>query len=61
MAISDPAEFKRLLRQIERDLVAQAQFRALLTGADMTLKWHRQELRAVKARIIRRRRRRSRR
>jgi hypothetical protein len=53
MAMTDRAELKRLLLQIERDLLSQAHLRALLTQADTTVAGHRRELRAVKARISR--------
>jgi len=53
MAITDRAEFKRLILQIERDLLAQAQLRRLLTAADVTIAGHREKLRGVKARIKR--------
>ena len=53
MPITDRAEFKRLIRQIERDLLAQAQLRLLLTAADTTIADDRHRLRSVKARIKR--------
>jgi len=53
MAITDRAEFKRLILQIERDLLAQAQLRRLLSAADANVAGHRQKLRSVKARIKR--------
>jgi hypothetical protein len=56
MAITDSAEFKRLILQIERDLLAQAQLRSLLNDADTTVADHRQKLQAVKARLTRARR-----
>lgn len=46
-------QFQRLLLQFERDLVAQAQLRTLLTAAEKAVAEDRQELRAVKARIKR--------
>jgi hypothetical protein len=49
--MTDRAEFARLTLQIERDLVAQAQLRALLTVADTTVAGHRQDLRNLKARM----------
>jgi hypothetical protein len=49
----DSAEFRRLILQIERDLMAHAQLRWLLTDAEATLANRRQDLRAVKARIKR--------
>jgi hypothetical protein len=56
MAITDSAEFKRLILQIERDLLAQAQLRSLLADSDITVANHRQKLRVVKARLERARR-----
>lgn len=53
MANADRAELKRLILQIERDLLAQAQLRTLLTAADKTVATHRQKLRSVKARVKR--------
>ena len=53
MAKTDHTEFKRLVLQIERDLSAQANLRALLTTAGTTVSGHREELRTVKARINR--------
>jgi len=46
--------FRRLMLQLERDLVAQAQFRALLAAADATVAERRRELRNLKARFARR-------
>ena len=51
MAITDRAEFKRLILQIERDLLAQAQLRILVAAADTTIAGDREELRTVKARL----------
>jgi hypothetical protein len=51
MSNTDRAVFKRLILQIERDLLAQAQLRILLAVADTTVAGDRQELRTVKARI----------
>ena len=56
MAITDRAEFKRLILQIERDLMSQAHLRTLLTHADTTVADHVQELRTVDARLKRTRR-----
>jgi hypothetical protein len=56
MAITDSAECNRLILQIERDLLARAHLRSLLTDADTTVADHRQKLRAVKARLERARR-----
>jgi hypothetical protein len=53
MSNIDRTEFKRLVLQIERDLAAQANLRALLTNAGTTVSGHREELRTVKARINR--------
>jgi hypothetical protein len=52
MAITDP-EFQRLILQIERDLLAQANLRVLLTAANTTLADHRHELQSVTARMKR--------
>jgi hypothetical protein len=43
----------RLMLQLERDKVAQGQFRALLAAADATVADRRRELRNLKARIAR--------
>ena len=56
MAKTDHAELKRLILQIERDLLAQSQLRTLLTAADKTVAAHREKLRSVKARVKRTRR-----
>ena len=56
MGQTDRAELKRLLLHIERDLLAQAQLRTLLTAADQTVAAHREKLRSVKARVKRTRR-----
>jgi len=45
---------RRLMLQLERDLVAQAQFRVLLTAADATVADRRRQLRNLKARFARR-------
>ena len=45
---------RRLVLQLERDLVARAQFRTLLTAADETVADRRRELRNLKARFARR-------
>ena len=44
----------KLMLQLERDLVAQEQFRALLTAADANVADRRRELRNLKARFARR-------
>jgi len=49
----DHIEFKRLMLQIERDLLSQARLRTLLTSASATTAGHREELRTVKARLAR--------
>jgi hypothetical protein len=41
------------MQQLERDLVAQAQFRSLLSDAEATVANRRRELRNLKARIAR--------
>jgi hypothetical protein len=56
MAITDRAEFKRLILQIERDLVSQAHLRTLVTHAETTVADHVRELRTVEARLKRPRR-----
>jgi len=53
MSTTDRTEFKRLVLQIERDLAAQANLRALLTTAGTTVSGHREELRSVQTRIKR--------
>ncbi len=50
-------ELRRLILQVERDLLAKARFRALLTAASDTVAGHREELRSVKAEMIRARQR----
>ena len=50
------AEFKRLILQIERDLVSQTHLRTLLTYAETTGAAHVRELRTVDARLKRTRR-----
>ena len=56
MATTNRTEFKRLILQIERDLLAETHLRTLLTAATTTIAGHRQELRSVEARIKRTRR-----
>ena len=51
--MTDGTELQRLALQIERDLLARANFRTLLAFADVTVAGHRQELRTIKARIKR--------
>jgi hypothetical protein len=51
MLTPDSAEFKRLILQIERDLLAQARLRTLLTTAGVTVAGHRRDLRTVEARL----------
>jgi len=55
MPTPDRAEFKRLILQIERDLLAQARLRTLLTSAGETVAGHKQDLRTVEARLRTRR------
>jgi hypothetical protein len=50
---TDRTELKRLILQIERDVVALASLRQLAVAASANVLGHRQELRAVKARIKR--------
>jgi hypothetical protein len=56
MALTDRTDFKRLILQIERDLVSQAHLRTLLTDAETSAADHVQELRTVEARLKRTRR-----
>jgi hypothetical protein len=56
MAITDRTDFKRLILQIERDLVSQAHLRMLVTHAETTVADHVQEPRIVEARLKRPRR-----
>ena len=49
----DRADFRRLILQIERGLLAQAHLRVLLTAADATVADRKRELRNLKARIAR--------
>jgi hypothetical protein len=51
--VTDRTELKRLILQIERDLLVQASLRSLLAPAPATVAGHRQELRTLKARIKR--------
>jgi hypothetical protein len=51
MSNTDRTVFKRLILQIERDLLAQSQLKILLAAADTTIAGDREELRSVKARI----------
>jgi hypothetical protein len=53
MAITDFAELKQLMLQLERDVLAQSQLRTLLSAADATVAVRRQRLRLIKARIKR--------
>jgi len=53
MAIADRAEFKRLILQIQRDLLAQSHLRTLLLTAGTTVAGHKKELRTLQARIKR--------
>jgi hypothetical protein len=53
MSTSDRAKFNRLILQLERDMVAQAQLRVLLTTADTAVAGRRQQLRTVGARLKR--------
>jgi hypothetical protein len=47
------SEFKRLILQIERDLLAETHLRTLLAAANTTLAGRRLELRAIESRIKR--------
>jgi hypothetical protein len=51
--MTDRAKFRKLILRIERDLLAQAHLRALLTAANDTLADRRREMRNLKARIER--------
>jgi hypothetical protein len=57
LARTDRAEFNRLTLQIERDLLSRAHLRALLVSANAMVAGHQQDLRALKARLARARRR----
>jgi hypothetical protein len=59
LARTDRAEFKRLTLQIERDLLSQTHLRVLLVSANAAVAGHQQDLRALKARLARARRRAS--
>jgi hypothetical protein len=49
--VADRNELKRLILQIERDLLARASLRTLVAAADATIAGRRQDLRAIKARM----------
>lgn len=51
--MSDRAELKRLILQLERDLAARAQLKTLLAAADHTIAGRRLDVRNLKARIAR--------
>lgn len=51
--MTDRAMADRLILQIERGVVIQAQLRVLLTDADVSLAGHRTDLRKLKARLAR--------
>jgi hypothetical protein len=51
MAMTHHTDFKRLILQIERDLVSQAHLRTLLTHAETTVVDHVRELRTVEAHL----------
>jgi hypothetical protein len=53
MATPQLTELQRLILRTERDLVARAQLRTLLTVADKAVANDRQELRTIKSRIKR--------
>ena len=53
VSIADRGELNRLILQIQRDLVAQARLKSLLTAAAKTLAGHRRELRTVERRLER--------
>ena len=49
----DFKEVQRLILQIERDLLKQSRLKTMLLTASETVADHRQELRTVKARMVR--------
>jgi hypothetical protein len=49
----DDNERRRLMLQIERDLVVRASLRTLLAAAEATVAGHRRDLRIVEARVQR--------
>jgi hypothetical protein len=51
--MTDRAEARRLILQLERDVLARTQIRALLVTADLAIAGRRQDLRNLKARIAR--------
>jgi hypothetical protein len=53
LSMTDRAEFSRLTLQLERDLVAQAHIREILTAADTTVADRRREMRNLRARMAR--------
>ena len=53
--VSDQDEFRRLMLQIERAVLARAGQRTLLAAADANIASQRQQLRSLKARMARRR------
>jgi hypothetical protein len=52
--MADRAERRRLILQIERDVLAQVQLRTLLAVADATVAGRRRDLRNLTARMARR-------
>jgi hypothetical protein len=53
MPRTNRSEFKRLILQIERDLLAETHLRTLLAAASTTMAGRRLELRALEARLKR--------
>jgi hypothetical protein len=53
--VTDRDDYKRLILQIERAVVARASLRTLLAAADATVAGYRQQLRTIKARLAGRR------
>ena len=49
--MTDRARFRKLILRIERDVVARAHLRTLLTATDAMLAGRRRELRSLKARV----------
>ena len=52
--MTDAADLVRLFLKLERDVAARTQLRTLLTAADATVARRRRDLRAIRARIARR-------
>ena len=50
---SDSEDVKKLILQIERDLLAESRFKAMLIDAGATMRAHRKDLQVAKARAAR--------